>query len=179
MMQLILIIVGLASCVEVWHPKDLEPPLFRCDICDFDTNFKHIVEHLMGKQHKMEYFVSILLVVLYDKTRHQVVCSFPNGNLMEERFNKGEKYSPHHALDTKWLAVFRVSLLWKKRFPDSVNEGEKYSPHHALDTKQFAVFRLSLIWKKRFPDSVNKVEKYSPHHVQDTKRFAVFCVSLL
>ena len=57
-------LIGLASCVEVWHPKDLEPPLFRCDICDFDTNFKHIVEHLMGKQHKMEYFVSLPKVTL-------------------------------------------------------------------------------------------------------------------
>ena len=103
MMRLILIIVGLASCVEVWHPKDLEPPLFRCDICDFDTNFKHIVEHLMGKQHKMEYFVSILLVVLgvlCDKTRHQAICSFPGVTHIKKRFldlvNKGENI--HHIM---------------------------------------------------------------------------------
>ena len=70
MVVILFLILGLGSCVEVWHPKDIEPPLFHCDLCDLNTDFRQIIEHIKGAKHNYQFFVSIVVLSPEKKINH-------------------------------------------------------------------------------------------------------------
>ena len=53
---------GLSSCVEIQHPMDELPPLFQCDLCKHSAAHKEILPHVIGRNHRLEFFVCIVLV---------------------------------------------------------------------------------------------------------------------